>query len=259
MKHYLPLICLVLLFAGLWLPLGQHDFLIPHWMKVGTFLAPVLLLMWFSEGRNQSERVDFRGMSVVMLALYIAHQFEEHWFDVFGQYYAFYQSVNALLAGVLGQEAEGFEVLTPLSIFVINTSLVWLVGFTAIQFSATTRFPALAMNGIILVNAGTHLLAAIAKQAYNPGTLTSVILFIPFSIYFYRLVLITKSATRFEVLASLAWAVSAHVLMVGGLIAANWLHVFPEIYYLIALVVWSLVPACAFRMNGKHKKIETNP
>ena len=33
-----------LLFAMLWAPLGQTDFLVEHWMKVGTFAIPFFLL-----------------------------------------------------------------------------------------------------------------------------------------------------------------------------------------------------------------------
>jgi len=29
----------------LWVPIGRHDFLLKHWMKVGTFIAPLLLLV----------------------------------------------------------------------------------------------------------------------------------------------------------------------------------------------------------------------
>ncbi|MEM7736731.1 MAG: HXXEE domain-containing protein [Deinococcota bacterium] len=253
MNNRLSLGFLVLLFAALWLPLGQHAFLVPHWMQVGTFMAPALLFMLFSERQTNTEGINFRTMSVIMLVLYIVHQFEEHWLDIFGNYYAFYPSVNALLAGVLGQDVTSFEVLTPLSIFVINTSLVWLVGFIAIGFGETTRFPALAMNGIILVNAVTHIMASVAQQAYNPGTLTSIVLFIPFALYFYRQVTVNNLVSGFEVVASLVWAILAHVLMVGGLIGANWLQIYPESYYHVALVVWSLVPIFVFRVQSPVK------
>ncbi|MEL6896643.1 MAG: hypothetical protein AAFP90_11115 [Planctomycetota bacterium] len=35
-------------FGMLWDPLGQHKFLIQHWMKVGKFMAPFLLTVAFA-------------------------------------------------------------------------------------------------------------------------------------------------------------------------------------------------------------------
>lgn len=249
MNNKIPYSCLIVLFLMLWLPLGQQDFLIQNWMKLGAFIAPVLLMMFFvSNSSNCQLNIgNFELMSVVMLVLYFIHQCEEHWLDLFGNYFAFYYYFNTLLAGVLGQNISSFEVLTPLSIFIINTSLVWLVGFTAILGANQYIFPSLAMNGIILINAFTHILAAIANQAYNPGLLTSVILFVPFSAFFYRRVLMDNVACRGQVIASLVWAIFAHVLMVGGLVGANWFHVYPESFYFVGLVLYSLAPMFFFR------------
>ncbi|MEM1113051.1 MAG: HXXEE domain-containing protein [Pseudomonadota bacterium] len=238
---------LALLLVMLWLPIGQHAFLVPHWMKVGTFIAPVLLYFCFAEGEGRAAYSGLRTLAVLMLVLYIVHQFEEHWLDVFGNEYAFYGAVNELLASALGQDAAGFEVLTPASIFVINTSLVWLVGLLAIESAGTRRFPVLAMNGIILVNAITHIVAAIIQQAYNPGLLSAALLFVPFALWFYHRALVVDGVPAQQAVASVIWALLAHVLMVGGLLGANWLRWYPEFLYFVALVLWSLVPLALFR------------
>ncbi|MEM8567565.1 MAG: hypothetical protein AAGF85_13980 [Bacteroidota bacterium] len=34
----------LLIFTMLWLPLGQHDFLIAHWMNIGTYAVPFMLI-----------------------------------------------------------------------------------------------------------------------------------------------------------------------------------------------------------------------
>ncbi|MEO0604330.1 MAG: hypothetical protein AAF211_23040, partial [Myxococcota bacterium] len=123
----------VLAFAMLWVPVGQHDFLIPHWMKVGTFMAPFLLFVAsaFRDDDARPAHTDLAVLSVWMLVAYIVHQFEEHWIDVLGNSYAFYDTVNGLLMGVFGVE-DGPRPLTGAGIFVINTSLVWLVGALAL-------------------------------------------------------------------------------------------------------------------------------
>ncbi|MEO0369646.1 MAG: HXXEE domain-containing protein [Pseudomonadota bacterium] len=236
---------LALFFAALWLPLGQHDFLVLHWMKVGTFLAPVLLFMLFSADQRLVRGVNIRAMSVIMLVLYLVHQFEEHWIDLFGNYYAFYYSFNGLIADALGVDKLDFEILSPYGIFFINTSLVWLVGFIAIQFGEKVTFTVLAMNAIILINGLTHIVAGVAKQTYNPGLLTSILLFLPFSIWFYRQLLANHLASRLEIAYSIIWAIVAHVVMIAGLIGVNWFNVVPAIYYDLTLMAWSLLPIFA--------------
>lgn len=243
MKQYLAVIYLLAFFAALWIPLGQHAFLIPHWMKVGTYLAPILLFQFALQPFDRDSRSKARTLAMWMLVLYIIHQFEEHWVDVFGNVYAFQGSVNDLVTQALGQPTGSVEALTPLSIFVINTSLVWLVGLLAIWRSHRSMFPALAMNAIILVNAITHTLAAVVKTAYNPGLVTALALFLPFALFAYRRLLTEGATTRAEIALSLAWAVLAHVIMVSGMLAANVFDAIPALAYHGALVAWSIIPA----------------
>ncbi|MEM9301333.1 MAG: HXXEE domain-containing protein [Pseudomonadota bacterium] len=237
---------LVVFFGGIWLPLGQQDFLIEHWMKLGTFLAPVLLFAFLAADTKAGPRRPAL-VGVLMLVLYIVHQFEEHWIDVRGVHYAFYTSINALLNGVLNEGQSPVEILTPLDIFVINTSLVWLVGLLAILMAPRRRFPLLAMNAIILVNGVTHIVAAVGTRAYNPGLLTSVLLFVPFGLAFYVVSVRAGLADRREVWVSLGWGILAHAIMVGGLIAGRAYSLFPDSVYYLALVLWSIVPLWLFR------------
>ncbi|MEL6866171.1 MAG: HXXEE domain-containing protein, partial [Bacteroidota bacterium] len=180
---------ILLLFAMLWLPLGQYEFLIDHWMKIGTYAIPFVLMGAFSLNRNGSFKdliKDYRFMGIVMLIAYILHQYEEHWIDVFGNYYAFYVFNNDFILGNLGATDSSTKPLTKEAIFVINTSLVWLVGALAIWRSPKHLFPLIAMASIIIVNGLVHILAGLAKLQYNPGVLTSIIIFIPLYIWFVK-------------------------------------------------------------------------
>ncbi|MEM1259209.1 MAG: hypothetical protein AAGH81_11810, partial [Bacteroidota bacterium] len=47
--------CIVLLFLLLWLPMGQHGFLIDHWMKIGTFAIPFIGIGIFAFKGNTME------------------------------------------------------------------------------------------------------------------------------------------------------------------------------------------------------------
>ena len=231
---------LVLIFAMLWVPMGQHAFLLVHWMKVGTFLAPFLLFVAarFHGGSASAWGRDIGLLSVLMLVAYIAHQFEEHWIDLYGQEYAFHGTVNGLLHDLFGAD----EALTPAGIFVINTSLVWLVGALAMWRSPRQVFPALAMASIIVVNAVSHIGVGLFKLSYNAGLLTSVAVFLPLGLYVYAAVLRQGQAQVPQVVASVVWGVLAHVIMVGGLVLGNVYGMFSETVYFAALVIWSVVP-----------------
>ena len=153
-------------------------------MKLGIYIAPFLLFIFFSVRTKQTDSIlsDTKLMSLLMLLAYIIHQYEEHWIDLFGNQYAFYGYINELLLGLPNAQNTSVMPLSPASIFVINTSLVWLVGVIAIWRSPQHLFPALAMAGITLVNAASHIMAGIAKQSYNPGLVTAIVIFVPLAI-----------------------------------------------------------------------------
>ncbi|MEL7449059.1 MAG: HXXEE domain-containing protein [Pseudomonadota bacterium] len=237
----------LVLFLMLWLPLGQLDFMIQHWMKVGTFAAPFLLLAYLAAAPKRPSLSDPVFMSLALLVAYIAHQFEEHWIDLYGNHYAFYDYVNALVRSVLNSGDNSVAPLTPQAIYVINTSLVWLVGVIAIVVARHRVFPVMALAAITLVNGITHILAGIVNVAYNPGLLTSVVVFVPLSVVVFRRLMRHEAAWIRPVIASLAWAVLAHILMVSGMLAANLYSVISEATYFVLLVIWSALPLALFR------------
>ena len=240
-------------FFMLWAPLGQYNFLVENWMKLGIYGAPFLLFMFFASRTQETESVlsDIKLMSVLMLIAYIVHQYEEHWIDLLGNQYAFYGYINELILSALNTQNLSAMPLSPEAIFVINTSLVWLIGVIAIWRSPNHLFPALSMAGIVLVNAASHIMAGIVKQSYNPGLLTAVVIFVPLAIAFYRHILITTPTASVQVKVSIVWAVLAHVIMIGGLLAANWFKLFPEYIYFVMLILWSIIPAFLFNSPAK--------
>ncbi|MEM1094993.1 MAG: HXXEE domain-containing protein [Bacteroidota bacterium] len=243
-----------ILFAMLWLPLGQQDFLVEHWMKIGTYAIPFIGIGIFAfREKEVSWTSDLRAVALIMLAGYIIHQFEEHWIDIFGNTYAFYTFNNNFILTNLGQPNSATKPLTKESIFVINTSLVWLIGALAILRSPQHLFPFFAMAGIIVVNGVVHVLAGLATQAYNPGLVTSLVIFIP--LYVWIVKTFRTSTPHFKVLVwgGLIWALLAHVIMVGGLLAANWFNVIPEYVYWLALILWSVLPLGMLR-NLTHQQ-----
>ncbi|MEL6628156.1 MAG: HXXEE domain-containing protein [Bacteroidota bacterium] len=242
-----------LLFAMLWLPLGQYDFLLENWMKIGTYAVPFLLIGAFAfrpDGEIKGLWKDARFLGVLMLIAYIIHQYEEHWIDLFGNTYAFYTFNNNFILGMLGAPEGTIGPLTRASILIINTSLVWLVGMLAIVRSPRHLFPLSAMAHIIIINGVVHILASVVNVTYNPGLLTSLVIFIPIYLLFLRFMRQQYAGARKLILWGLVWSLLAHVIMVAGLLQANWFHNIPEMAYFGVLILWSLLPSVLFRPQG---------
>lgn len=247
MARALALTFLALFLAMVWLPLGQTEFLAAHWMKIGTYMAPVLVFFAFKgrEGNNQPALTDVTFMATLMAAAYMIHQFEEHWIDLLGRQYPLYEYLNTLIASVAGEDRYG--VMTPAAIFYINTGLVWTIAFLAILVSPNHIFPALAMAGIMLVNGVSHVLAAIAAFEYNSGLLTSVVLFLPISLSFYSATRRAGLASIQMIMAGVAWGFLGHVVLFAGLFAANVYNLIPIGLYYVLLILWGLSPWLFYR------------
>ncbi|MEM1259914.1 MAG: HXXEE domain-containing protein [Bacteroidota bacterium] len=254
MKTSTPLLTsILLLFLMLWAPLGQYEFLIEHWMKIGTYSIPFVGIGIFAFkdiGTNMSLGSNLRFLALIMLVAYFFHQFEEHWVDLFGNHYAFYSYNNNFILSALGQPNALVKPLTKESIFVINTSLVWLVGLLSLSRSPRHLFPFFAMASIVLINGVVHIVGGMFKFRYNPGLFTSIVIFIP--LYFWIIKQVRHRVTNFgmHVVLGLIWAFLAHVIMVAGLLFANWYKVIPEYLFWIALVFWSIIPMAILRKDS---------
>ncbi|MEM1106876.1 MAG: HXXEE domain-containing protein [Pseudomonadota bacterium] len=248
-RSRLSLAALVVTFAALWVPLGQHEFLHAHWMKVGTFMAPFLVFVAVACRSDAPGTLfrDLRFVSLVLLVAYIIHQFEEHWVDLTGEIYAFKPYVNGLIRTAMGRPDSPVEALSDAGVFMINTSLVWLVASLAIWRGSRHAFPTLCMAAIVLFNAFSHIAAGALRLAYNPGLVTSIVIFVPLAMAVYAMVLQAGQARRGLVVASLVWSALAHVIMVGGMIASGWFGAVPEPVYFAVLVAWSILPCLLFR------------
>ncbi|MEO1021940.1 MAG: HXXEE domain-containing protein [Bacteroidota bacterium] len=244
--------CTVLLFAILWLPFGQYPFLINHWVKIGVYAIPFIGIGLFAfRDHEHPFHSNPRFIALLMLIAYVVHQFEEHWIDLFGNVYAFYTFNNNFILSALGEPGSAVKPLTKESIFIINTSLVWLTGSLAILRSPKQLFPFFSMVGIILINGVVHILAGVATLTYNPGLLTSMLVFIPLCAWILKKTAHSTTYFKTLVVGGLIWAFFAHVIMVGGLLAANWFNLIPEYVYWAMLIAWSILPVAVFR-DYKH-------
>ena len=235
-------VCIAGFLALAWLPLGPHVFMESHWMKVGAFLAPLILFAAFLR-RESSESpwlADLALMASVMLAAYLVHQVEEHWVDILGREYPLYDTLNTLIANLLGDDRYG--AMTRSAIFYINAGSVWTIGFSAILAAPKRVFPVVCLASLLLVNGVAHVLYAFGSFAYNAGLLTSVLLFVPLSVAF----LVTQSragaVSRIAIMAGIGYAVLAHVVLFAGLFAANVYGIVPVEFYYGVLIALGVAP-----------------
>lgn len=114
--------------------------------------SPALLLIW------------------LQLPIYMLHQYEEHDDDRFRLF------VNATIGG-------GQEVLSRFAVLVINIGGVWAVDAGAFWLAARVHIGlGLIAVYLSLINGVSHCLLAVALRRYNPGLMTSILLFIPLGI-----------------------------------------------------------------------------
>ena len=247
MNERMAAFSLLIFFAMAWLPLGQQAFMVDHWMKIGAFLAPILVFAGFKSRAESATpwATDVALMAYLLTASYLIHQVEEHWVDLLGRQYPLYEFLNNLIATLFGDDKYG--ILTRSGIFYINAGMVWTTGFLAILTSPKQIFPALAMAGIMLINGLAHMLNALITIEYNSGLATGLVLFLPLSIIFYRTLLKSGVASVRLIAAAIAWGFLGHVLLFAGLFASNVFGLVPAIAYYSALILWGFVPVLVFR------------
>ncbi|ETR99703.1 hypothetical protein M419DRAFT_132213 [Trichoderma reesei RUT C-30] len=136
------------------------------------------------------------------LPIYLLHQFEEHGYDFLGRRYAF----RAYFCKNLGFEDIEACPLTPLVILFVNGSLVWITGLAARVNIQNAR----SFYGFTLINGLTHVLPAIfAGPRYNPGLVTTLILFFPGAFFALRAL---GGAKR-----GIAAGVVCHIVLMGSM------------------------------------------
>jgi hypothetical protein len=142
--------------------------LIVNWVYGGFLAGLLLLLLAPLIVRNWPPAL---AAAFFCLPAYMLHQYEEHDDD------RFRVMINRMLAG-------GRDALTVPAVFVINVPGVWGVIALSLWLAAFVH-PGLALIAVYLplVNAVIHIAPAIVTRSYNPGLVTSIVLFLPLCIW----------------------------------------------------------------------------
>jgi hypothetical protein len=167
---------------------------IRNWLWIAIVMGPALAILPL-----MLQKMPVPVLLIFLLSpAYMFHQIEEHWRDRFRLF------VNQRVFG-------GVEALTPAAVFWINVPIVWGIDAGALISAAFGRFElALLAFYMMLVNAVVHTVG-IFRFGYNPGLVTSVIIFIPLSCAG----LVTSSQPLVTHLIALGLAVIGHGLIFG--------------------------------------------
>lgn len=139
----------------------------------------------------------------LQLPIYMLHQYEEHDGDRFRQF------INATIG-------RGEEVLSRSAVFVINIVGVWGMDGTAFGLAARVHIGlGLIAVYLSLINGVSHCFMAVVMRRYNPGLVTSILLFIPLGIATLWVLAGASEITRTDHLIGLAAALVIHAAIVA--------------------------------------------
>ncbi|MEO8758640.1 MAG: HXXEE domain-containing protein [Devosia sp.] len=139
----------------------------------------------------------------LQLPIYIFHQLEEHYDD------RFRRVVNDLIG-------QGREVLSLGGVFVINMAGVWALDL--ISFGLAYRLGigwGLIGAYAMVINAVAHIVQGIRLRSYNPGLVTSIILFLPVGLGGIWAISATGEATGLQHVVGIAIGLALHAAIVG--------------------------------------------
>ncbi|WP_035485948.1 HXXEE domain-containing protein [Geminicoccus roseus] len=171
-----------------------------HWVAGAGFMAAgFLCLVPFL--------MTFLPVGFLLLYLhtpgYMIHQVEEHQGDRFRRF------VNERMF-------KGLEALRTVDVLVVNLPLVWGLNLGSLYAAVIwgTGY-GLAAPYAMLINAITHVAAAVRLKRYNPGVVSSVLVFTPLSITTIWTAAHLPDVTISQHLAALGLAAAIHALILA--------------------------------------------
>jgi hypothetical protein len=142
------------------------------WQKALPVLSALGIAAWIVLFRTHplSERALWMGL----LVIYMLHQIEEHlWPGGFRQF------TNA---HVFKSGKDNWPISVG-GVALVNIGYVWLPVGLAVLYPGALRWVGLGWIGLTLINGLIHIANTIHLRIYNPGLVTSIVLFLPFTIF----------------------------------------------------------------------------
>jgi uncharacterized protein with HXXEE motif len=142
------------------------------WQKPLPVLAVLGAVVWIALFRH--DPTSERALFAALLVIYFVHQIEEHlWPGGFRQFtdaHVFHSGDDNWPVDIGG-------------VALVNTAYVWLPVGLAVAFPEALRWVGLGWIGLPLINGIIHIVSTIRLRIYNPGLVTAIVLFLPFTIF----------------------------------------------------------------------------
>jgi hypothetical protein len=243
----------VAVFVLVWAPLGQRGYLETEWPYLGLAGAAALAFATAATAGRAEGLTSRSAVLLLVLALYLVHQFEEHGIDLTGQRFAFETVMNAMVGARFGCAGSAPCPFNPQNIFLINTTLVWWALALLLVVGARSLLADLCGVSIMFVNALTHIAAAAATGAYNPGLATSLALFLPGSVFAaWALARTYRTGLSQAVPGALLYGVALHVLLLLATYFTYARSLLPVSAFFVVLVLVATVPAVLALMASRR-------
>lgn len=170
------------------------------WQKVLPVLIVVGVVVWLMLFR--ATPTTEQALFAALLIIYMIHQIEEHlWPGGFRQF------ANAR---VFKSGNDNWPV-TEGGVALVNVGYVWLPILLAALFPGPLRWLGLGWVGLTLINGISHIATSIRFKVYNPGLITSIVLFLPFTIWMLAREVSAGMLTGWQVVGLLIAGIVLHV------------------------------------------------
>ena len=175
-----------------------------NWQNFLPPLAAVGAVAWIVLFRG--EETSDRALFAALLVIYFLHQIEEHlWPGGFRQF----TDAHLFRSG-----DDNWPVNID-GVALVNTAYVWLPVALAAIFPQSLRWVGLGWIGLTLINGVIHIVTTLRLRLYNPGVVTSIVLFLPFTIYALALGFERGTLTGGDVGLIMLYGVLLHLPVAG--------------------------------------------
>lgn len=183
-------------------PYRFDDWFLHNWSRAALPLAVVIGVL----SPLAFKPYGLTALLVVLhLVIYMVHQYEEH---AQGKFKTF---ANQLLAG-------GRPKIGDAPIFWVNIVGVWGI-YLLVIYGAIGVNPALGLISAYttVVNGLLHIIASVVTRRYNPGLITSLLLFLPIGAYTVFVISQLPATTSADHVLGLGAAILVHLVTFGYL------------------------------------------
>ena len=197
------------------------------WPWIGLGAAIVLLILIFCTDFLRSDKSRSRWFDPAILAwlgavAYMLHNVEEYGVDMYGNQ----QSFTILMYQLMGVR------ISELAFLACNLCFVWIVGpLTAVFVRKGYYRMAAGMTIIELINGLSHIGQAFNLGCYNPGLLTSCVVFVPLCCWTLYVLYFRKGESsqagwslpfpKMDILWLFLAGLFYHVVLMAGIIGAT--------------------------------------